>query len=76
METAQSKPNAFLLFFFFLLAGIPSLSAHIPEFDEYWQKRAKLARISSLAAYHPNPQEVTEGVNAEVHAYVWFVLLI
>ncbi|KAL6007201.1 hypothetical protein ACLOJK_032697 [Asimina triloba] len=67
-ESGRSKGNSFLLFFFFLLAGIPYLSAHIAEFDEYWQKRAKLARISSLAAYNPDPDEVAENVNREVHA--------
>ncbi|OWM75976.1 probable pectate lyase P59 [Punica granatum] len=57
---------SFLLFVTFAVI-VPGFSAHIAEFDEYWQKRAEQAENATLEAYHPNPSEVTNHLNQHVH---------
>lgn len=46
---------------------VPSLEAHIGEFDEYWQKRAEEAQKEALEAYFPDPVNVTAHFNSRVH---------
>ncbi|XP_030447198.1 pectate lyase-like [Syzygium oleosum] len=46
---------------------VPSLEAHIGEFDEYWQKRAEEAQKDALEAYNPDPENVTAHFNSRVH---------
>ncbi|KAI8541612.1 hypothetical protein RHMOL_Rhmol08G0075600 [Rhododendron molle] len=64
MET--TKLNWFALFFTFA-ALLPTLMANIADFDEVWQKRAEEAREAALKAYIPDPSEVTDTLNREVH---------
>lgn len=45
---------------------VPSLDAHIREFDEYWQKRAEEAQKDALEAYQPDPENVTAHFNSRV----------
>ncbi|KAF8021517.1 hypothetical protein BT93_G1839 [Corymbia citriodora subsp. variegata] len=59
----------FLLFLSFAVV-VPSLRAHIREFDEYWQKRAEAAQKDALDAYDPHPEAVTISFNAKVHTAV------
>ncbi|XP_062104758.1 pectate lyase-like [Humulus lupulus] len=56
-----------LIFFISFLVLIPTLLAHIGEFDESWQKRAEASKKAALSAYEPNPEEVTEKLNYEVN---------
>ncbi|KAG6686789.1 hypothetical protein I3842_11G038900 [Carya illinoinensis] len=44
-----------------------TLKAHIADFDELWQKRAEEARKNALEAYQPDPENVTDHFNVEVH---------
>ncbi|KAF8399421.1 hypothetical protein HHK36_015286 [Tetracentron sinense] len=61
------KPGLFIFFFFFSSAVIiPTLRAHIGDFDEVWQKRAEEAKKAALEAYDPNPDEVTNHFNTHV----------
>lgn len=46
---------------------VPSLEAHIKEFDEYWQKRAEEASLAALEAFNPEPENVTAQFNANVN---------
>lgn len=50
----------------------PSLRAHEPNFeiDDYWRQRAEEAQNAALEAYHPNPEEVADGLNYHVHRSV------
>jgi pectate lyase len=64
MET--SKFNQFFFFFFAFAMMISTLRAHIGEFDEVWQQRAKEAEKAALEAYHPDPENVTRQFNIRV----------
>lgn len=55
-----------VLVFVSLALALPGLWAHIAEFDEYWQERARKAENATLEAYHPNPTEVTNHLNLNV----------
>ncbi|GAB4839956.1 hypothetical protein Ancab_020666 [Ancistrocladus abbreviatus] len=46
---------------------IPNLNAHIAEFDEQWQKRELEARRKIQEAYRPDPYNVTNHLNHQVH---------
>ncbi|KAG8473285.1 hypothetical protein CXB51_035199 [Gossypium anomalum] len=60
MGIAGYSYSWFLLSFFAL---IPTLRAHIAEYDEYWKAR-ELEAIENLnKAYHPNPEEVVRHYN-------------
>ncbi|MBA0727532.1 hypothetical protein Golax_025426 [Gossypium laxum] len=60
MGIAGYSYSWFLLSFFTL---IPTLRAHIAEYDEYWKAR-ELEAIENLnKAYHPNPEEVVRHYN-------------
>lgn len=48
---------------------IPTLQAHIAEYDDYWKQRALQAKENTDAAYHPNPEVVTEHFNHNVARY-------
>lgn len=64
----SSRPKLLLLCFLFLASAV-STAAHIAEYDEYWEKKAELARTQSQAAYNPNPESVASTFNADVHKY-------
>lgn len=53
----------FLVSFAFL---VPTLLAHIGVFDEVWKQRADEARVAAFEAFTPDPEEVTDGFNAQV----------
>ncbi|RZR84638.1 hypothetical protein BHM03_00011493 [Ensete ventricosum] len=65
--TMEYRPQFFffssLLFF---LASAAFTSAHIADYDEYWQKKAELARSHANNAYNPNPESVTKHFNEAV----------
>ncbi|MGD7340682.1 hypothetical protein ACQCRO_27650, partial [Ralstonia pseudosolanacearum] len=52
---------------FLFLAFASFASAHIGEFDEYWHNRTEEAKRIALESYHPNPLEVTDHLNLNVH---------
>merc|ERR1712183_670370 len=56
-----------LLFFLSFAVIIPTLHAHIAEFDDYWKLRAEQARKDALEAYHPQPEEITNNFNSHVN---------
>ncbi|RWR87985.1 Pectate lyase/Amb allergen [Cinnamomum micranthum f. kanehirae] len=68
MELIDLRPCfLFLLFLLMSILGVvSSVDGHIADFDEVWQERAKKAQEDALAAYHPNPEEVTGHLNHEV----------
>ncbi|KAG9154511.1 hypothetical protein Leryth_014959 [Lithospermum erythrorhizon] len=46
---------------------IPTLMAHVAEYDEYWRRRAQESLNNTLKAYHPEPENITASVNMAVH---------
>ncbi|MFQ6661583.1 hypothetical protein Gotur_029694 [Gossypium turneri] len=57
----SSYSYSFFLFLFVVI--IPTLEAHIAEYDEYWKAR-ELEAIENLdTAYHSNPEEVVRHYN-------------
>lgn len=54
------------LLYILLLLFVALVQANIGQFDQVWQERAKEAREAALAAYTPNPNEVTDTLNKEV----------
>ncbi|PPR99415.1 hypothetical protein GOBAR_AA21252 [Gossypium barbadense] len=57
--------HSYSLFLFSLsfVVLIPTLQAHIAEYDDYWKAR-KLEAIENLnKAYHPNPEEMVHHYN-------------
>nr|KJB60995.1 hypothetical protein B456_009G334500 [Gossypium raimondii] len=57
----SSYRYSFFLFLFVVI--IPTLKAHITEYDEYWKAR-ELEAIENLdQAYHSNPEEVVRHYN-------------
>ncbi|XVF85995.1 hypothetical protein PTKIN_Ptkin17bG0165400 [Pterospermum kingtungense] len=45
---------------------IPTLQAHIAEYDDYWRQRALQAKENADKAYNPNPTAVTQHFNYHV----------
>ncbi|GAA0186084.1 lyase [Lithospermum erythrorhizon] len=45
---------------------VPSLVAHIAEFDGYWRRRAEESLENTHNLYHPEPEKVTAEVNKAV----------
>ncbi|TYH33763.1 hypothetical protein ES332_D13G080900v1 [Gossypium tomentosum] len=60
MGIAGYSYSWFLLSFFVL---IPTLEAHIAEYDEYWKARELEATENLNKAYFPNPEEVVQHYN-------------
>ncbi|OMO77451.1 Pectate lyase/Amb allergen [Corchorus olitorius] len=56
-----------LVFFFSFVTLIPTLLAGIGNFDDYWKKREQQAWKKTLAAYNPNPENVTSDTNHSIH---------
>ncbi|CAK7326976.1 unnamed protein product [Dovyalis caffra] len=46
---------------------VPTLRAHIGEFDEYWKNRADESRKAAQQAFHPDPMNVTNQFNLHVN---------
>ncbi|OWM73973.1 pectate lyase-like [Punica granatum] len=48
---------------------VPGLWAHSANFelDDYWHQKSKEAEYHALAAYHPEPEAVTDDFNYHVH---------
>ncbi|KAJ8773753.1 hypothetical protein K2173_006403 [Erythroxylum novogranatense] len=57
----------FLLFSLIVTVIVPSIDAHVAEFDEYWSRKLTEAQTANLDAYHPDPWNVTHHFNAHVH---------
>ncbi|XP_042510765.1 pectate lyase-like [Macadamia integrifolia] len=57
------KPSIFFLFFALFTHAV---RAHIADFDEVWQERAKEAEQRTIHNYEPNPEAVTSQFNAHV----------
>lgn len=66
-QLPSRKAAVVLSFFVFVLAAATSACAHIVDFDESWQARAKEARAHALHAFHPDPDTVTEEANHRVN---------
>ncbi|GMY26063.1 putative pectate lyase p59 [Fagus crenata] len=62
-----NKNVVLLLFFVSFAVIIPTLHAHIAEFDDYWKLRAEQARKDALEAYNPQPEEITSNFNYHVN---------
>ncbi|MQM08603.1 hypothetical protein Taro_041459 [Colocasia esculenta] len=69
MEGVQPsrRPGLVLSLVVFALAAATSACAHIIDFDESWQMRAKEAREHALEAFHEHPNEVTDQINHKVN---------
>jgi pectate lyase len=67
METAMGAVKFKLLFVVTFFVIVPTLRAHIADFDEVWQKRAEEAKKAAMDAYNPNPEKVAENFNKRVH---------
>jgi len=66
MEGLHTKPSFFLFSLFFLASAALS-GANVTELDDHWQKKAEEAFARSRAAYHPDPEGVTNHFNRAVH---------
>ena len=56
------------IIFVFMVTILPNyMRAHIADFDEVWQQRAKEAKRAAYKAYQPNPEKVTQNFNYHVH---------
>ncbi|XP_061990568.1 pectate lyase-like [Rosa rugosa] len=58
-----------VLFLLFCVAVIVNAENDTAE-DEYWKERAAVAMKIAEESVHPNPQEVTEEINADVHELI------
>ncbi|KAK8602755.1 hypothetical protein V6N13_084958 [Hibiscus sabdariffa] len=56
-----------LVFLFSVFTLIPKLWANIGEFDDFWKQREEEAWKIALAAYEPNPENVTNHLNLHVN---------
>ncbi|XVE53283.1 hypothetical protein DITRI_Ditri02bG0192200 [Diplodiscus trichospermus] len=65
---AASSNGSFSLFFFFsfFVVIIPTLQAHVAEYDDYWKQRELEAKENANKAYNLNPEEVTQHFNHHV----------
>ncbi|KAL4317931.1 hypothetical protein GQ457_18G025490 [Hibiscus cannabinus] len=65
MAVSATSNNSFSLlgFVLSLVAIIPSLQAHIAEYDDYWRERELQAKENLDKAYNPHPEEVTNHYN-------------
>ncbi|KAG5521151.1 hypothetical protein RHGRI_033638 [Rhododendron griersonianum] len=55
-----------LVFLVSLAVMIPALHAHIGEYDEYWQNKAKEAKKAAAETFNPNPEVVINNLNKDV----------
>nr|P40973.1 RecName: Full=Pectate lyase; Flags: Precursor [Lilium longiflorum]AAA33398.1 pectate lyase [Lilium longiflorum]CAA78976.1 pectate lyase [Lilium longiflorum] len=62
------KAAQFFLYSLLFFASAALSSANIAEFDEYWQKKSKVAQAKAKKAYTPHPEEVTNHFNKAVHS--------
>ncbi|RWW55040.1 hypothetical protein BHE74_00038336 [Ensete ventricosum] len=62
----ESRPTLFFFSLLFLASAAFS-SAHIADFDEYWQKKAEVARSKARKNYNPDPESVTRHFNEAVY---------
>lgn len=60
------QPNCLFVLFFTFAAIIPTLTAHIGDFDEVWQKRAEEAKKAALEANSRIPADF----NLHFHKWV------
>ena len=66
MAGVGNKSFSLILYFLCLGVIIPSLEAHIAEYDDYWRERELQAKENLEKAYNPNPEEVTQHFNDHV----------
>ncbi|XP_057479216.1 LOW QUALITY PROTEIN: pectate lyase-like [Actinidia eriantha] len=52
---------------FFFVFTVSTITAHIADFDEVWQKRAEEAKTAARQAYHLDPEKVINHFNEHVH---------
>lgn len=68
----KSHPSLLLMVVVMVLVVVvfPTVGANIAEFDEYWKEREKQAKSSAIAAFQPNPEDVSNEFNNKVAKYV------
>lgn len=66
--------SIFLVFFLLSCVAVIVNAENDTAEDEYWKERAAVAMKIAEESVHPNPQEVTEEINADVHEYVHVIL--
>lgn len=49
---------------------MPTIRASIAEYDDFLLQKAEEAKQASLEAFHPDPMNVTDHFNQQVHLYV------
>lgn len=64
----KSNPCLLLLLVVMVLVVVvlPTVRAHIAEFDEYWKEREKQAELSAINVFQTNPVEVSNEFNYKV----------
>ncbi|GAV63758.1 Pec_lyase_C domain-containing protein/Pec_lyase_N domain-containing protein [Cephalotus follicularis] len=63
---APNRSSLLFIFFLSLAVIVPTLRAHIAEYDEYWKQRAAEAHQAAEEAYNPNPEKMTDEFNSQV----------
>jgi pectate lyase len=66
-EAEMATTRLTLILFVSFAVIVPSLRAHIAEFDTFWQHKSEEAKKDALKAYQPNPEEITEQLNSRVN---------
>lgn len=61
----------FLTFFISLGFVVPTLFAHIANWDEEWLRREQEAWNNTLNSYEPNPEKVTSELNNHANRYIY-----
>ncbi|XP_062223722.1 pectate lyase-like [Phragmites australis] len=69
LRCSRRRPGSFLLLAAAFLAAAAVSSANIGEFDDHWQKRKEEAEASARETYKPNPFNVTNNLNGDVHRH-------
>ncbi|GAA0161577.1 hypothetical protein LIER_39259 [Lithospermum erythrorhizon] len=63
----MGKSKLFMIILISFGVIIPTLMAHVAEYDEYWRRRAQESLNNTLKAYHPEPENITASMNMAVH---------
>ena len=64
---AAPKSNSLLLLFVVMfMVVVPTIRAHIAEYDEYWKAREKEAKTVAIDAFDPSPEDVNDDFNNNV----------
>ncbi|CBI32014.3 pectate lyase [Vitis vinifera] len=69
---AAPKSNSLLLLFVVMfMVVVPTIRAHIAEYDDYWKAREKEAKTVAIDAFDPSPEDVNDDFNKNVEKSIF-----